>query len=189
MSDTPEQDALDEYLRGMVMLEPAEWGAKGLPKREAWLRQASRLDGSPSATPPLDDREPASVELLMQSIRTLQERFWSEDSQADLDRLKSYSFANAPELAQVAHRMEAWHRVRPALNQLLLKLGEKSLAPSLLRMATMTSRELAAAKVTLSHGQDAWNAWRFRWQARRIRTQFPDIYALDPEWFEALMRP
>jgi hypothetical protein len=101
-------------------------------------------------------------------------------------KLQEANFEKFPELKPAAQRIHRWYRVRPELLQLVDKMGNDSLAGKLQLMATMSAREIAILKANISHQRPRWFGPNYRKQAKRIKREFPEVYGLDPTWFDEL---
>lgn len=179
---SPLTDDQQQYLRSMLALDPNQWGSAGLRQRDAFLH--------PSGPHPLASNtlEPAiESQALVELIDACLKEFWSPDMPALMERLKLTTFRKAPELQAIAQRLQRWYAVRDQLQGLVAKMGINSLASNLREMATMSARELANAKSNVTRRQREWLGGGYRRQAKRIKAQHPDIYALDPEWFDELI--
>jgi hypothetical protein len=182
MSECILNDRVQQYLRSMLTLESKDWGSQGPPLRQAFVSQSTPASaGLDSETSP---SEPAPLIRLIADCRS---QFWRPDSIRLFEELDAHMFERAPELAQVAVRLSSWFRVRDQLQMLLSQMGAKSLAHALHDMATMTAREISISKAGVASRLQKGKARDTVRQAKRIRAEFPNVYSLDPEWFDELI--
>jgi hypothetical protein len=103
-----------------------------------------------------------------------------------MTKLQAVDIEKFPELQSAAQRILRWYQVRRELLELVQKMGKDSLAGKLQLMATMSAREIAFLKMSIFQQEPRWFGPNYRKQARRIKGQYPQVYALDPDWFDEL---
>lgn len=191
MKTSPLTDDQQQYLRSMLALEPNQWASVGLRERNAFLHPSAlpSLTPIPLAVDEAQDAESRSAEsqAVIELINACLKEFWSPEAPALMERLRLTTYEKAPELQAIAQRLLSWYPVRDLIRALVTKMGYNSLASELRNMATMSARELANAKSEATKRQREWLGGGYRRQAKRIKAQHPDIYALDPEWFDELI--
>ncbi len=181
------------YLRSMLLLNPSEWAGRGIAQRSEFLYPPNKslLENSPSQVSPQTPQatgEAMDAHELLRLIEDCRNQFWSPESVGLLETLARTNFESAPELATMAKRLVAWHVVREQLRELVMVLGLDSLAGTLHAMATMTAREIALAKFSLEQRQRTRRGHGVSRQAMRIKRQAPEVYRLDSQWLDDVIR-
>jgi hypothetical protein len=174
-------DRQEMFLRAMLRLEPSQWATEGICQLESF-----RKTSGPSAARPVEPPSQTEIEEILQLLELCKKNFWHDSSEPWVIKLQEANFEKFPELKPAAQRIHRWYRVRPELLQLVDKMGNDSLAGKLQLMATMSAREMAILKANISHQRPRWFGPNYRKQAKRIKREFPEVYGLDPKWFDEL---
>jgi len=174
-------DRQEQFLRTMLTLEPEQWATVGLGELGSF-RQRSE----PEATKQVPRQDQMQAHEFLQLLDSCKKNFWQDHSEESMTKLREASVEKYPELKAAADRIQRWYHVRPELQELAKKMGKDSLAGKLQLMATMSAREIAILKAKITQQSRIWFGPNYRKQAMRIKRQHPEIYALDPEWFDEL---
>ncbi len=83
--------------------------------------------------------------------------------------------------------MLRWHRLRNRIYALREVLGRYSLAMGVHRLAPLRTREAEALKHQILGNIRQGTCNSYRDDAKAIKEKFPDIYALEPDWFEDII--
>lgn len=187
-------DSEKQFVCSMLTLDSGAWATIGVSHLKSF-RSGTDFEGSNDSNGIViqqsssdQDREcaPQSEELLrlVESCRT---HFWSDGAESWFQRLSEANFINAPELKGIAKRLQAWFSTRAKIVELANSMGKKSLASKMKNMATMSASEIAAVKMEIAKYRSRWFIGGYRKQAVRIRSLQPEVYALDPDWFDELI--
>jgi hypothetical protein len=174
-------DRQQQFLRTMLTLEPNQWATEGLAQLGAF-RHATEPISEKQAEPP-SQRQAQEILELLDSCKKV---FWQDLSDSCMTKLQAVDIEKFPELQSAAQRILRWYQVRRELLELVQKMGKDSLAGKLQLMATMSAREIAFLKMSIFQQEPRWFGPNYRKQARRIKRQYPQVYALDPDWFDEL---
>lgn len=174
-------DRQEQFLRTMLTLEPEQWATEALGEL-ASFRQSSE----PEATKQAPQQDQMQAHEFLQLLDSCKKNFWQDHSEESMSKLREANIGNHPELKAAADRILRWYRARPELLELAKKMGKDSLAGKLQLMATMTAREIAILKAKISQQSPKWFGPNYRKEAKRVKRLHPEIYALDPEWFDEL---
>ena len=182
MVDHPElDDRQQRFLRAMLRLDPSRWAWDVIAELEVFRNISEQRDSS-HTVPPTHYEIKEILDLFINCRRY----FWKGLADPWIDKLRTRNFDKFPELQPAAQRLLRWYRVQPQLLQLAKKMSKDSLAAKLMAMATMSAREIASLKVELFERKPKWFGPNYRRQAKWIKRNYPELYALDPEWFDEL---
>ena len=187
-------DSQKQFVRSMLTLDSGSWATVGVSYLESFRsgsnvavsKDSPRIAIQPGASDRDSDSVPQSEELvrLIESCKT---HFWSDDAEPWFQRLSEANFRNAPELKGSAKRLQTWFSSRAKIVELANTMGQQSLASKIKTMATMSASELAAVKTEIAKQRPRWFLGGYRKQASRIKSLQPEVYALDPAWFDDLI--
>jgi len=171
----------EQFLRSMLRLEPSQWASDGLGQLESFRHTPESITAK-HAEPPSHKE----AQEILQLLDTCKKNFWQDRSESWMTKLQAVNFDRFPELQAAAQRIHRWYLVRSELIELAKKMGKDSLAGKLQLMATMSAREIAFLKASISQEEFKWFGPNYRKQSRRIKREYPQVYALDPDWFDEL---
>lgn len=187
-------DSEKQFVCSMLTLDSGAWATIGVSHLKSF-RSGTDFEGSNDSNGIViqqsssdQDREcaPQSEELL-RLVESCKTHFWSDGAESWFQRLSEANFINAPELKGIAKRLQAWFSTRAKIVELANSMGKKSLASKMKNMATMSASEIAAVKMEIAKYRSRWFVGGYRKQAVRIRSLQPEVYALDPDWFDELI--
>lgn len=178
MKSTEEQR---NHVRALLELNPGRDAAEIIRLRQSYLG----IGGNSTSNERKRTRE--SISLLNATLAECRSNFWKEEDVDLSEILKPDLFANAPELNLAAKRLIGWYQLRNRIDELQRALGNNSLATEIRKLAPMTAREGEALKGNVIRLLQSGKIKNRKRGAKLLKEQFPDIYAMEPEWFEQII--
>lgn len=129
-----------------------------------------------------------SLAAVQSEIEELRATFWTIPLPVLVDKLQAIDCRSYPELAVAVERLKRAATIRTDFPNLSLRLKQNSVLFNCIKQSiTLPPRDAAGMKEALLRSlQLGANLRSFRSGAELVRREFPQIYELDPEWFDQL---
>jgi hypothetical protein len=173
------------YLQRMLKLNP-------LNEADDAVRLRNRFLGIATSTVAADSSAEETLKLresLLKRIDRIRDAFWTADSEALQRNLTSLNVSRHPDLRATVERLLRALEVRPQFPQLLdHRSTDANLFNVFKRAAIMPRKDAAELKQRLlAKVRTRDQRRRVSRMAKRVKRSFPDLYELEPEWWDQLL--
>lgn len=174
-----------EYLKRQLELDPRTSAARiiALRGRQLGLATATRKEAIQSLQTP---QAVAGARSALESIRS---QFWTLPLDQLHQQLAEIDLRPYPELANVVEQLQQAATIRAEFPKLAQRLnGDLGLFHCVKQSVTMPPRDVAGMKESVMRSLLAGeNVKSYKSSANIIKTEFPQIYALQREWFDDIL--
>ncbi len=132
---------------------------------------------------------PGAAENARAAIDNIREQFWDLPLDELQAQLAAIDLGPYPALVNVVEQLKQAAEVRPAFAQLAQRLSaDLTLFNCVKQSVTMAPRDLAGMKEAIMRALLRGESIKmYQSSARIIKTEFPQIYAIRPEWFDEIL--
>ncbi|MBW3540607.1 MAG: FUSC family protein [Planctomycetes bacterium] len=181
----PSRRDAGRYLARVLGMNPLREAEAIVERRNRFLGLAGPGDGSGEGAEVMQRRDEAR-----RAIESLRETFWSSELETLKQRLDGLELAVFPELQAAAERLRTVLAHRPAFPRLPAHpASDAELFDALKQLVVLPPREAAPLRERLLRmTASPRRRKRFQKMVKMIRREFPEIHALECDWFDEIAK-